>query len=94
MANRNQIEKSDEKSLVNKFLLLIIDTLNFHWSRFSMIMIFIQTSCGFKISFNTRMHSSRMRTGRSLTLCEGGVLPARGVLPAGDPPPGQNHRHE
>ena len=42
------------------------------------------------ISFTTRMHSSRMRTGRSLTLCcsllpgEGGLpVPGGGVLPAG-----------
>ena len=35
----------------------------------------------------TRMHSSRMRTGRSLTVCRGGVLPSGGwvgcFLPGG-----------
>ena len=29
------------------------------------------------------MHSSRMRTVRSLTVCRGEVLPSRGVLPSG-----------
>ena len=31
-------------------------------------------------AFKPRMHSSRMRTGRSLTVCPG-ALPSRGVLP-------------
>ena len=34
------------------------------------------------IFFSTRMHSSRMRTGRSLTVCYS-LLPGGGVLPAG-----------
>ena len=33
----------------------------------------------------TRMHSSRMRTGRSLTVCRGGALPIGGSLPGGFP---------
>ena len=33
-----------------------------------------------QIQFQTRMHSSRMRTGRSLTVCRGGVCSRGGAV--------------
>ena len=61
-----------------------------------------------QIQFQTRMHSSRMRTGRSLTVCRGGVCSGGGCVFSGGggvgvvsqhalrqtPPCEQNHTHE